>query len=588
MNDELIYVESDEEITAIIDRLHTTGGAPVRLVVPKGALVLQSLVSLKLLKREADKLDKPIALVSQDPIALHLGEQADITVFAKPKDRDPVFRSRGTAHAVKTYHQERAAKQEDDESTATVHQPKEQPATKSHRGEIEEAPGGIRVHYYEDRAAEFDPDQPPAAVPETSEDAADMPVEEIALPALAATHRSVDHLIRPRRRAGGWRRAGIIFLTLVLIAATGYILFIELAPRATVAVTFSTQPLDQTVKVTASTKASSVDPAAGTIPAQTFQASVEADKTIPATGTKDAGTKATATLNLFNYWDSTPQVLPAGTQFVASDGTTFISAAAATIPGAQTTLTQGQVLTTPGKTTVDITATANGSASNGKTGKFTIPSIPAVRQSKIYGEPVAPTAGGVSKQVTVVSQTDLDNLKQSVETALSASAKTQLAQKATGERIVDEAIQLSNENDQFSATVGDQADTLKLTATATATGLAFKDSDLNQAAVAVLGRAIPSARTLILRDSDTVAVKGEQLDTTAGTVIIDAHFVTRTALIVDPNSLINQVIGQSIGAAKQLLQQSPEVTNVAISSRPSWLKTMPRRASQIKLVVSYQ
>lgn len=589
MNEELLYVESDEEITAIIDRLHTSKAKAVRLVVPKGALVLQSLVSLKLLKREADKIHKDIALVSQDPIALHLGEQADISVFGKPKDDEPIFSSRGTTPPIQTYRQEPIR---EDEESETEPDEDDTSGSDDESAPVATADGPIRVHHYEEEVESALPRPDPAE----RDERADGDDEDAATP-LAVFARppdgkplKVDHLLAPRRRSFGRlvKRVGIAAIVLALIAATSYILFIEFAPRATVAIAFATQPLDQTVNVTAATAAQSVDTDKATIPAQTVDAPVESQKSAPATGKKDVGTKATTTLNLFNYWDATPQVFPAGTQFKASDGTLFASTADATIPGAQTILTQGQVVTTPGKTTVAIAALTNGPDANGKSGTFTIPSIAAVRQSKIYGESTSATAGGVSKIVTVVSQSDVDSLKKTMDDALKAEAKTQLEQKAPGLRVLDEGIEFKDRSDQFSAAVGDQTDTLNLDTKATAAGLAFRDTDLNQAAIAQLKQAVPSARMLVLSDSDTVTVAGEKLDLSAGTLVISAHYVTRTALIVDTGSLVDEITGQSVAAATQTLKGGAEVASVTVTTRPSWLKTMPRRASQVKLVISYQ
>jgi len=59
-----IYIEPDEEITSVIDKLTSAASAQVILVVPKEATILQGLVNLKLLKMEAKKLSKEIAIVT--------------------------------------------------------------------------------------------------------------------------------------------------------------------------------------------------------------------------------------------------------------------------------------------------------------------------------------------------------------------------------------------------------------------------------------------------------------------------------------------------------------------------------------------
>ena len=53
-----IYVDVDDEITAIIDKVKTAGEPIQALVLPKRATMLQSIVNMKLLKRAADQDNK--------------------------------------------------------------------------------------------------------------------------------------------------------------------------------------------------------------------------------------------------------------------------------------------------------------------------------------------------------------------------------------------------------------------------------------------------------------------------------------------------------------------------------------------------
>lgn len=76
-----IYIETDEEITSIVDRLNKADGDRVALVVPRGAIALQSLVNLKLLKREAVNSKKNISIATQDAIGKKLLALAGIPLL---------------------------------------------------------------------------------------------------------------------------------------------------------------------------------------------------------------------------------------------------------------------------------------------------------------------------------------------------------------------------------------------------------------------------------------------------------------------------------------------------------------------------
>ena len=60
---ETIYVDVDDEITSIIDKVQVAKGKVIALVLPKRAPVLQSIVNMKLLKRTADNAGKNLVLV---------------------------------------------------------------------------------------------------------------------------------------------------------------------------------------------------------------------------------------------------------------------------------------------------------------------------------------------------------------------------------------------------------------------------------------------------------------------------------------------------------------------------------------------
>ena len=61
-----IYIEVDEEITSIVDRIKREGAPDIFIVVPKNAMLVQGVINLKLLKKESAKIKKNIILVTND------------------------------------------------------------------------------------------------------------------------------------------------------------------------------------------------------------------------------------------------------------------------------------------------------------------------------------------------------------------------------------------------------------------------------------------------------------------------------------------------------------------------------------------
>ena len=85
---EIIYLENDEEITSVIDRLRKAKENSLALVIPRGGSLAQSIVNLKLLRKSAGEMGKEISLVSNDRISRNLASQIGLTVYSKASDAE--------------------------------------------------------------------------------------------------------------------------------------------------------------------------------------------------------------------------------------------------------------------------------------------------------------------------------------------------------------------------------------------------------------------------------------------------------------------------------------------------------------------
>lgn len=70
-----LYIAPDEEIISVIARLRSLPETAATLVFPKHSVVTQSIINLKLLAREGEKLQKHLTLVSQNENARALAEK---------------------------------------------------------------------------------------------------------------------------------------------------------------------------------------------------------------------------------------------------------------------------------------------------------------------------------------------------------------------------------------------------------------------------------------------------------------------------------------------------------------------------------
>src|SRR3954463_13342267 len=83
-----IYIDFDDEITAIIDKVTSSKERIVALVLPKRAAVLQSIVNMKLLKRSAENEKKHVVLITTEsgllPLAGAVGMHVAPSLQSRP------------------------------------------------------------------------------------------------------------------------------------------------------------------------------------------------------------------------------------------------------------------------------------------------------------------------------------------------------------------------------------------------------------------------------------------------------------------------------------------------------------------------
>ncbi|HTH71826.1 MAG TPA: hypothetical protein VL737_00500, partial [Candidatus Pristimantibacillus sp.] len=89
---DVIYIDVDDEITGVIDKLQGSDKKIIALVLPKRATVLQSIVNMKLLKRAATEAKKNLVLITSEgglmPLAGSVGIHVAKSLNTKPEIPD--------------------------------------------------------------------------------------------------------------------------------------------------------------------------------------------------------------------------------------------------------------------------------------------------------------------------------------------------------------------------------------------------------------------------------------------------------------------------------------------------------------------
>lgn len=529
--DEILYLEADEEITSVIDKLKGLETDSIGLVAPKGSTIVQSVVSLKLLKKEAEKQKKQIALITSDEVGRNLAGQVGILTYADVKSQTPIANSGDKEiDELKKPLEIDMSKKVDEKSSIA-------PAVSAvSTAQEEPLPEGVNVHRYDedkDEQTEEEKDDFVSGKKEKEEKAPEHFVKRSVVEQVPHQDREEIESARPikygdhkpvAKPVKKYKKPLIISLVSIGVIAALFAADIALT-KMSVNLIVDAEPIQKDAQVTVEKDRGTVDLEKSLIPGTQIQKEGEVNGTYNATGTKNAGDKAKGTLTFKNN-DGGPQTINAGTTVRSSSGVSFVLDSTITVPGA--TVNMGQI--TLGKT--DGAVTAEDPGSNGNMPSSTTYSVTGKASLTAEGG----TSGGVTKKIQIVTQTDIDNARSDLEAKQLPDVLTD-ADKAKGLMILDGSGRTELSGFSTSKNEGDEASSFTAKANAKYTAIAFKMQDLKDVAVKSIEKNLPEGKGLLQTDTDTFTstVKDSQIN--VGKLVLNVNLKSHIGPKIDLTNL---------------------------------------------------
>ncbi len=576
-----IYLEPDEEITSIIDRLSKVNESSIAVVVPKNSTMFQSLVNLKLLARQAQKLGKSVAIISNNKVGSRLAKQVGLETYATlgtvANAPSPVASSQlPVAEPV-------GSDTLPDGTPVHRYSPETEQISTSKSPTSDGGEKPTTISQMETPVAQS-PDDKPTAFPVEPDVESEAITPEVELPGsekkpLDVTATSdideargksktppslppiVTRAVQSRHEfAINWKSA-VIAVAMVLVAGIVTFLFL---PKATVTLTFPAKLLTETFILSAKT-----DPniGEGIIGGNLLTVERTGTKEITATGKKDIGTKASGTINVRNCEDTNSHPLVAGTKATAG-GKVFLTASTVTIPAGQ--FSGGGTICNSVAVAVGVSASEAGDTYNLTGANFTLSGLP----SRISGS--GSTSGGTTKQITVLSQTDVNAAYDELKTQLTLDGTNELKGKAGSQAVIDEAIKSAISEQKVDKEVG--AQTEKATATL-ALGLftiAFDQTAVEAAAKDKLATKLEDGEQLIIPSDRKPTVVFKELTDDKALLNMEITATGYAAPDIDKAALGREVNNKSASDAESFLQDKYGAESVKIEIIPGWwLKRLP-------------
>jgi hypothetical protein len=572
-NKDTIYIDVEDEITGIIDKVRSSKSGIVALVLPKRASVFQSVVNMRLLKRKADDSKKKIVLVTSEESILPLAGVAGIHV-AKTLQSEP--------------------------SIPPIPSRTESPI-KINEGsidhdDVEEVTGDLDKTKPVGVLAGLSPIPIPTAKPEDDTIEVDNdPEDETADKEDKPSKKNKDKKDKKDKdnkspKVPNFER----FRLALILGAIGLIALIVLwyigfkvLPTANVIIETKTSSINSDLTVTLSSTATAVDPVNMVIPAKIV--SMKATATSPSvttTGQKSIGTEATGTITITN--DNYPNAVdvPAGTVFTDNSGNySFTTNIDTTIAGCTVSLNNGKCRQ-PTTDAIAVTATQVGASYNLNPTSYSSPDFDYFSASpdSIQGGQMS---GGSSSVVQVVAQADINNAQAETTAPNTSSAKTQLEQQLeqAGLKPVVASFSAGTPSYSPSAAVGAQANTITVTENITDTMYGVSTSNISTLITNNVNQQINSASQSILDTGVSGATFGSESSTSATTVQATLNANSTVGPKINISGLPKQLVGLKSGQIENQINAIPGVTNVSVKYSPFWVTATPHKASKIKITV---
>jgi len=532
----LLYVEADEEITDLVDRLRDLNGEDeVTFVVPERARALQSAMSFRLLKRYADSYGKRVNLVSGDPRLQAMALEAGFIAYPSLAAYDggtEVHQPGAVAEAPLLAPAAPAAP-----VAAATNVQAGSPVTSG-------GPRGVAT-LDRPREASVVSGTPRKTPPPPSRPASSGPPLRVYRPYLIA--------------------AGVV-LVLGLLAGILYL------PTATATLLVSGTAIKQDVTLLGAPGAASGS--GNQFATQAVHA--EESQNLPGTPTGQKSidaVKATGQV-VFTFYcqgffcPSGTVTVPSGTQVSTSDGKNYV------------TVKSVSVAAPKGSGTAPMTAVAAGAGGN--TAAHTITTINSNQNDFLSVDNTdSVTNGADARTATVIQQSDLDSIRDAYSRDAIPRVTDALNSKAQGKKLVmvGKGVQANVTSDHK---VGEEVNGFTVTVKVVGDGVAFDDKVVQQMLKSALERKISQGSQL----TANVTTAYEPIDAAAdGHVTLNGHASGFYTPVFLQTNIRGHLKGMSPSKAHAFLQSLPNVVDARVTQSPYGLPWLPLFSSRITLKI---
>ncbi len=548
MQKDVIYIDTEDNITDIIGKVKDSQGKVVALVPPKRIGAIQSAVNLKLVQRAAEHTYKHLVIVTNNQALSALAGSAGIPV-AKNLQSKPEMPE---TNKVET-NEEDVIDGKDLPVGEYVKLAGEGGAGKN----VSKADGNV----------EGSDGIEGAAASETQE--VDIINNSASLTGSKRNKAKIPNF-------DSFRKKLFIGIAAVFVLAGFLVWAIAFAPRASIIIKASTSDAALDTKVTVGA-ALATDLQAGALKSETKTTTKDVSVEFTATGKKDVGEKATGTVALaptaatkIAVFDGDTVTVPAGS-VVKYNGLSYLTSSVVVFSDSNRS-------TTP----VGVTAAESGSKYNGATGAAS--SSPDGATATF----TTATTGGTDKTITVVQQSDIDAVSSDITKASDAeeAKKALKAEFGANYIVIDDTFKADAGAVKPNPAVGQESTDSKgtLSGKITYSLVAVPRAEAAKYLDAYFAQQVDGKPDQKVYDNGLGEVTfASPVAAENNTFVVTATTNGKIGPKIDEDAVKEYAKGKKSGEIKEYVRAIKGVESADVSFSPFWVTSAPSDASKIKV-----
>lgn len=569
-----IYLEPNEEITSVVDHLIQSDTDEVIFVIPIGAQILQSLINLKILKREADNLKKKVIVVTQDQHGQNLARRAGLETYSSKDKIDHFLNNLTLALPVISFDAGVQLEKGDESDILFVkNQPLDKLLSKKIEGSHQDRSGQtIRV------VDIIKPDPSPFYFPSDQKRF----FKEREEPVIKEKLYRHDYF-SGTNILSWFNLRRVIILLAGLFLVVGFFVGWSVLPRAEITLYPKTEIFPSEIIVQTDKNISQINFSLNKIPAQLIKLEKNENREFLSSGERQVNERARGIITIYNEYSSNSQALVESTRFISKEGKLFRLTKTIMVPGAK--VEEGKIVSS--SIDAEVVADEPGDVYNIiGSNYFTIPGFQGTpKYTAFYGRSSVAMSGGLVGKVKIISQDDFDNAKKTLIKDLKEMVYRQIKEEIpTDFKLLDGAINEKLMPIFTSPEVGAQATKFTLNTKIVLEGLIFNEKDLKELIKKNIEFQLSDRKKIIDR-SLIIDYKKVSVDFKSGMINLDIHSEVRARGVIDMAKIKEQVRGKDETKIKEVFSSLGDIESIKINFWPLWVKKIPKNVDKIKILI---